>query len=155
MWRKFRKFTNMKKVFPWLVGAGIVFLMLSRKKQIAKTAQFSFDKLGLNLKQGGLNVVLGVLNPAQGQITINSVVGFLKVNGKDVASVQAFKPVTVLGNAKTALPLLLKPSSGGIISLIRDYIRARKAGDKTSVKITFVGNSNVDGLTLPISTVLL
>lgn len=140
---------------PWLlVGAGIIFVMLQRKKQIAKTAQFSFDKLGLNLRQGGLNVVLGVLNPAQGSITINSVVGFLKVNGVDVASVENFKRTVVAGNAKTPLPLLLKPSGSGIFTTIKKIIDAKKAGDKTKFKVTFVGNSNIDGMTLPISTQL-
>lgn len=146
----------MKKALPWIIGGGaLLFIMLQRKKQIAKTAQFSFDKLGLNIKKGGLNVVLGVLNPAAGSIRINSVVGFLKINGRDVASVESFTPINVAGNAKTALPLLLKPSGGGIVSLVKSVIDAKKQGKKSSFKVTFVGNSNIDGMTLPISTVLL
>lgn len=144
-----------KSNLPWLLGgAALIFIMLQRKKQIAKTAQFSFDKLGLNLKQGGLNVVLGVLNPAAGSIRINSVVGYLKINGVDVASVSNFTPVNVAGNAKTPLPLLLKPSGSGIFATIKKIIEARKAGTKQSFKVTFVGNSNIDGMTLPINTQL-
>jgi hypothetical protein len=146
----------MKKALPWVLGGGLfLFFMLQRKKTIAKTAQFSFDKLNLNLKKGGLNVVLGVLNPAAGSIRINSVVGFLKINGRDVATVESFVPVNVQGNAKTALPLLLKPSSGGIVSLVKSVIEAKKKGQKSGFKVTFVGNSNIDGMTLPISTVLI
>lgn len=145
-----------KNKLTWIIGgAALLFIILQRKKQIAKTAQFSFDKLGLNLKQGGLNVVLGVLNPAAGSIRINSVVGFLKVNGVDVASVSNFTPVNVAGNAKTPLPLLLKPSGGGIFSTIRNVLQARKSGQKQKFKVTFVGNSNIDGMTLPINTTLL
>lgn len=152
----FRIFKPMaKNKLPWILGAGaLLFFVLQRKKQIARTAQFSFDKLGLNLKQGGLNVTLGVLNPAAGSITINSVVGFLKVNGVDVATVQNFTRTTVAGNAKTPLQLLLKPSGTGIFQTVKKIIAAKKAGNKQAFKVTFVGNSNIDGMTLPISTQL-
>lgn len=138
-----------------LAGAGaLALIMLSRKKQIAKSAQYSFEKIGVDLKKRKVKVTLGILNPAQGSIRINSVVGLLKINGKDVATVENFSPVTVAGNAKTMLPLTLTPSLSGITDLIRSYIATRQQKGKVSAKVTFVGSSNVDGMTLPISTTL-
>jgi LEA14-like dessication related protein len=139
-----------------LAGAGaLALIMLSRKKQIAKSAQYSFEKIGVNLARRKVIVTLGILNPAQGSIRINSVVGLLRINGRDVATVENFTPVTVAGNAKSMLPLTLTPSLSGITDLIRSYIQMRKDKKKSPAKVTFAGSSNVDGMTLPIQTTLL
>lgn len=139
-----------------LAGAGaLALIMLSRKKQIAKSAQYSFEKIGVNLARRKVIVTLGILNPAQGSIRINSVVGLLRINGRDVATVENFTPVTVAGNAKSLLPLTLSPSLSGITDLIRSYIQMRKDKKKSPAKVTFTGSSNVDGMTLPIQTTLL
>jgi LEA14-like dessication related protein len=144
------------KTIMYLLGAGVVAaFILSRKGQIAKNAQFSFEKIGISLARRKVLVTLGISNPAQGSIKINSVVGQLKVNGRDIAAVENFRPVQVRGNAKTMLPLELSPSGAGIVDLIKSYIAARKAKGQISAKVTFVGSSNVDGLTMPIKTVLL
>jgi LEA14-like dessication related protein len=144
------------KTLIYLLGAAAVAaIVLSRKKQIVKTAQYSFEKLGVDLKKRAVIVTLGVLNPAQGSVRINSVVGFLRVNGRDVASVENFVPVTIRGNNKTMLPLTLKPVLSGITDLVRSYIQIRKEKGKASARVTFAGSSNVEGITVPIQTTLL
>jgi LEA14-like dessication related protein len=140
----------------YIGAAGLLALVIfSRKKQIAKSAQYSFEKIGVNLARRKVIVTLGILNPAQGSIRINSVVGMLRINGRDVATVENFAPVNVAGNAKSMLPLTLSPSLSGITDLIRSYIQMRKDKKKSPAKVTFTGSSNVDGMTLPIQTTLL
>lgn len=142
----------------WLIGLGIagavLIYVLQRKSQVAKSVQFSFDKLNVSLKNKTINFVLGILNPASGSVMVKSVVGQLVFNDKTIASVETFQPITIEGNKKTQINLLIKPSGVGILQLIVDFIKIKKAGQKQSANVTFTGYANVDGVTMPINSEL-
>lgn len=135
------------------VGAYLLY-RLQRSSQVARTVQFSFDKLAINLKSRTLTIVMGILNPASGSVTVRSVVGYIKFNGNDVASIETFQPVTIQGNNRTALNLIVKPQGMGIFNLLLETYKIKKEKGKLSARIEFVGNANIDGVTLPINTQL-
>lgn len=135
------------------VGAYLLY-RLQRSSQVARTVQFSFDKLAVNLKSRTLTIVMGILNPASGSVTVRSVVGYIKFNGNDVASIETFQPVTIQGNNRTALNLIVKPQGMGIFNLLLETYKIKKEKGKLTASIEFVGNANIDGVTLPINTQL-
>lgn len=137
-----------------IIGAYFIY-RLQRSSQVARSVQFSFDKLTVNVKNRTLVFVMGILNPASGSVTVKSVVGYIRVNGSDIASVETFQPVKVEGNKKSQLNLIIKPQGTGIVSLLMDLYKVKKEKGKLSANIQFVGNANVDGVTLPINAQLL
>lgn len=138
-----------------LAGAGAFLLYtLQRKSQVARSVQFSFDKLSVSIKNKTIQFVMGILNPASGSILVKSVVGQIMFNNKSIASIETFEPITIEGNKKTQINLIIKPSGMGIFQLLIDFYKIKQAGQKASANIVFKGFANVDNVTMPISSEL-
>lgn len=132
------------------LGFGLWYIL--RKKSIATNAQFSFEKLDVNLQKQKIMMTLGVMNPTNGTITFNSVVGALLLNNNQVATVESYDKKIIAPTAKTNLTLSLRPTLVGVFQTIKDLWKSKLQGAKINAE--FVGSANVDGITFPIKTKL-
>lgn len=132
------------------LGFGIWYIL--RKSSVAKSAQFSFENIDVDLRKQKVLMTLGVLNPTNTPLTFNSVVGNLLLNGNQVATIDSFEQVTIAPTAKTNIKITLRPSVVGIFSTIKDIVKSKLQGRKVNAE--FVGNANIDGITFPVKTKL-
>ena len=133
-------------------GAALVYMLIG-KKRLAAATQFSLEKIGIDLKAKKIKIGLGANNPTNASATINSIVGALYVDGKQIASIESFAKATIQPNAKSIVNLDLKPTLVGIWTTLKQIIKS-KGQSAQALKATFVGNANVDGISLPIKTTL-
>ena len=123
-----------------------------RKSSVAKNATFSFEKLDVDIKKLKILMTLGISNPTNTPIGLNSVVGALMLNGKQIASIESFDQTTIAPTAKTNVRLTLRPSAIGVFQTIKDVWKTKLQGAKINAE--FVGSANVDGITFPIKSTL-
>ena len=134
----------MKTFLGIAVLGGLAFWLYSRKR-LQETALFSFD--GVRIANNKLQIKLGLSNPTNASVTINSIVGVLISKGNDIANVQSFEKVTILPNNKTMISLDVTPSLIGLFTTVKQIVR--KGGLK-NLNLRFKGTANVNGLPLPI-----
>ena len=134
----------MKTFLGIAVLGGLAFWLYSRKR-LQETALFSFD--GVRIANNKLQIKLGLSNPTNASVTINSIVGVLISKGNDIANVQSFEKVTILPNNKTMINLDVTPSLIGLFTTVKQIVR--KGGLK-NLNLRFKGTANVNGLPLPI-----
>lgn len=134
----------MKTFLGIAVLGGLAFWLYSRKR-LKETALFSFD--GVRIANNKLQIKLGLSNPTNASVTINSIVGVLNSKGNDIANVQSFEKVTILPNNKTFISLDVTPSLIGLFTTVKQIVR--KGGLK-NLNLKFKGTANVNGLPLPI-----
>jgi LEA14-like dessication related protein len=144
---------NVKSIFGLTIAAGALYF-LSKKMSLAKNAQFSLEKISINWKKKFINLVLGVNNPTSGSITINSILGTLKINNNDIATVESSAPVTVKPYTKVMAPLILRPSALGLFSSLKTFFTQKFDKTKRS-QVTFMGTAASGGVNLPINTRLI
>lgn len=135
---------QMKTFLGIAVLGGLAFWLYSRKR-LKETALFSFD--GVRIANNKLQIKLGLSNPTNASVTINSIVGVLNSKGNDIANVQSFEKVTILPNNKTFISLDVTPSLVGLFTTVKQIVR--KGGLK-NLNLRFKGTANVNGLPLPI-----
>lgn len=135
---------QMKTFLGIAVLGGLAFWFYSRKR-LKETALFSFD--GVRIANNKLQIKLGLSNPTNASVTINSIVGVLNSKGNDIANVQSFEKVTILPNNKTFISLDVTPSLVGLFTTVKQIVR--KGGLK-NLNLRFKGTANVNGLPLPI-----
>jgi hypothetical protein len=135
---------QMKTFLGIAVLGGLAFWLYSRKR-LKETALFSFD--GVRIANNKLQIKLGLSNPTNASVTINSIVGVLISKGNDIANVQSFEKVTILPNNKTFISLDVTPSLIGLFTTVKQIVR--KGGLK-NLNLRFKGTANVNGLPLPI-----
>jgi hypothetical protein len=135
---------QMKTFLGIAVLGGLAFWLYSRKR-LQETALFSFD--GVRIANNKLQIKLGLSNPTNASVTINSIVGVLISKGNDIANVQSFEKVTILPNNKTMISLDVTPSLIGLFTTVKQIVR--KGGLK-NLNLRFKGTANVNGLPLPI-----
>ena len=133
-------------------GAALVYMLIG-KKRLAAATQFSLEKIGIDLRAKKIKVALSANNPTNASATINSIVGALYVDGKQIASIESFAKATIQPNAKSIVNLDLKPTLIGIWTTLKQIIKS-KGQSAQALKATFVGTANVDGISLPIKTTL-
>ena len=90
---------------------------------------------------------MAVQNPTNQTITIKSITGSISVNDKYLANVSAFGDQKVLPNAESTLQLTARPSATGVFQSVRELL----TNPVGSIKATFDGTANVDGLVVPVS----
>jgi len=143
---------SIKSIIGLGIGAAAIYLLLG-KKSLAKSATFSFEKLGIDLRNKKLKLSLGANNPTGSSATLKSITGALYLSGKQVASVESFNTVRILPNAKTIITIDVRPSLSGIWSTIKSILQ-NKGKSAAALKATFEGFANVDGVSFPIKTTL-
>ena len=134
----------MKTFLGIAVLGGLAFWLYSRKR-LKETALFSFD--GVRIANNKLQIKLGLSNPTNASVTINSIVGVLNSKGNDIANVQSFEKVTILPNNKTMISLDVTPSLIGLFTTVKQIV---KKGGLKNLNLRFKGTANVNGLPLPI-----
>jgi len=135
---------QMKTFLGIAVLGGLAFWLYSRKR-LKETALFSFD--GVRIANNKLQIKLGLSNPTNASVTINSIVGVLNSKGNDIANVQSFEKVTILPNNKTMISLDVTPSLIGLFTTVKQIV---KKGGLKNLNLRFKGTANVNGLPLPI-----
>lgn len=129
------------------------------KKKFADSVRFSFDKIKIQGKK--IFVTLGVSNPTNQSLTINSIVGDLILNGSTIAAVESFVTTTIKPNAKTFLQVQLIPSGLGILQQAKMFLLAAlqkkndKKKEKQKIASSFKGSANVQGNNFPINASLM
>ncbi len=138
-----------------LGGAGLLAYLFTKQsaKTFQKNATVSFEKLDFNLKKFQVVVTLGISNPTALAATINSIVGSLYVNKKEVATVQSFEVQQIAGNSKSRINVTLKPRGTGIFSTLRQLVKAKLKG-ATNLVAKFKGAVNINGLPVQVDQVL-
>jgi hypothetical protein len=139
---------NGKNLIAFGIAAAAA-LYLYSKNRLVQSAKFSFEKLSFDIKKRKVNIVLGILNPTNTTATVNSIVGTLIVNGKEVANIENYVKIAVKPKNKSLLPLTITPSALGIFQLLKDYVSKKTRGQKASA--TFNGTANVGGTSLPLN----
>lgn len=134
----------MKKLLGALALLGVGYWLYTRK-ELKDSAQFSFE--GVRIAGNQLQIKLGLLNPTNAAITINSIVGVLNSKGNDIANVSSFEKVQVQPNNKTFINLTVQPSLIGLFTTVKQIV---KNGGLKNLSLKFKGTANVNGLTLPI-----
>jgi LEA14-like dessication related protein len=132
------------------LGFGILALAVIyvlRKKSLAENAKFSLENVSFNWKKKEVYVRLGILNPTNAQITINSILGSLYMNNNEVATVQTFSKLLVGANAKTSLNLTMTPTIYGIFTSLKNVLTKDSA---KNYKVKFVGTANANGVNFPL-----
>mgnify|MGYP003339863054 FL=1 len=132
----------------WIVGGAAALLLLS-KYRFGQKANFFLRSLrpGGSLFSPTIKVEMAVQNPTNQTITIKSITGSISVNDKYLANVSAFGDQKVLPNAESTLQLTARPSATGVFQSVRELL----TNPVGSIKATFDGTANVDGLVVPVS----
>ena len=83
---------QMKTFLGIAVLGGLAFWLYSRKR-LKETALFSFD--GVRIANNKLQIKLGLSNPTNASVIINSIVGVLNTKGSDIANISSFEKITI------------------------------------------------------------
>lgn len=129
-----------------LVGlAALIGFRLFGMGRAAQSLSYFVDRVSVGLEglQPVLNIGLGVQNPSNASINVNSVVGQISVAGKQIANISSFVATDIAANAETVFPLKARLDLGGIVSSGLDLLKGQT--------IDFVGNINAAGLLVPVS----
>jgi LEA14-like dessication related protein len=135
---------QLKTILGFVAIGGIAYWLYSRKR-LQETALFSFE--GVRIANNELQVKLGLANPTNASITINSIVGVLNSKGNDIANVSTFDKIKILPNNKTFINLTVKPSLLGLFTTVKQIV---KKGGLKNLSLKFKGTANVNGVALPI-----
>lgn len=136
----------MKNYLGFGILAIAVFYII-RKKSIVTNAKFSLENVVFNWKKKEVYIRLGILNPTNAEITINSILGSLYFNTNEVAVVQSFQKLLVGANAKTNLNLTMKPTLYGIFESLKNLVTKDLA---KTYKVKFIGTANANGVNFPL-----
>jgi len=146
---------DIKKVFGFTVFAGIVYYFF-QTKSVVKNAKFSFQKMAINWKKKQILIGIGVQNPTNGSISINSISGELLINKNSIATIESNVNTTILPNQNSVIPLILKPSLLGLFVQIKSLLtKQEKNKAKNKLNARFEGVANSNGLIIPLSLSLI
>jgi len=146
---------DIKKVFGFTVFAGIVYYFF-QTKSVVKNAKFSFQKMAINWKKKQILIGIGVQNPTNGSISINSISGELLINKNSIATIESNVNTTILPNQNSIIPLILKPSLLGLFLQIKSLLtKQEKTKAKNKLNARFEGVANSNGLIIPLSLSLI
>lgn len=126
-----------------LIG-GVVALWVLSKAHTGQNLQF--QPLAANWDGGALQVQIGVLNPTNDSLQLNSIAGQLYVNGTAVGTVSNFVPTTIQPNQQTPITLRYVPSIFGAVTAILNQIT-----NGGGLLVAFNGSANVNSIVLPVN----
>ena len=132
-----------------ILALAIVYVL--RKKSLVTNAKFSLENVAFNWTKKEVYVRMGILNPTNSEITINSILGSLFLNNNEVATIETFNKLLIGANAKTSLNLTMKPTLYGIFTSLKNVLSSKDC--KTLVKnykVKFVGTANANGVNIPL-----
>ena len=140
------------KKFSWLLlaGAGVVAWYFMSRGSLAKSVKAVLRKVSFSggLLKPKINLTFGIQNASSGSATIRSLVGGVYSNGKLIADVSSFTTVKIEPNSEARYMITAEPVATGLVSQVIDYVK----GKEKNVNLSFQGQLNVDGNTIPIKT---
>jgi LEA14-like dessication related protein len=137
----------MKKVLPFILLAAAYFAFkFTRKGIAAKNLNVKIRNLKLSpIDQAA--VILEIINPTNFDISFNSIVTDLSLNGSAVSTLSLQRNTTIAGNKSIEIALPIKLNGFEILMFIKDFIAAK--GKLKQVKLT--GSVNGEGFIIPIN----
>jgi LEA14-like dessication related protein len=126
------------------IGLGIVGLWLYSKAHTGTSLQFV--PLGASWSGGALQVDIGVQNPTNDTLQLNSLAGSVFVNGTIIGNVSDFTPRLITANQQTAIQLTYTPNLLGTAAAILNQVN-----NGGGIQIAINGAANVNGISLPIN----
>lgn len=146
---------DMKKILGFTLFAGVVYYFF-QTKSVVKNAKFSFQKMAINWKKKQILIGIGVQNPTNGTISVQSISGDLLINKNSIATIESNVNVTISPNQNSVIPLILKPSLLGLFVQIKSMLTKQKNKDaKSKISARFEGVANSNGLIIPLSLPLI
>jgi hypothetical protein len=133
----------------WIAGGAALLWYLANKATTLANLQFTAKSV--SFQGSGLQLTVGILNPTNGELTINSIVGNVLVNGQPFGTITNFTQTVVAANAETDIILNISPN---VLSLASDLINELSTGGPaapSSVSIIAQGTANVNGSPLPVN----
>lgn len=145
----------MNKNIKLLIGVGIFGAILyyfskARAGQNLRVSFFGikFGKLrGFNLP---IEAKFRLINGSNTPVTINSIVGELRVNGKQLSTVSQVQPFDVAGNSDTIYTVNVQTGAFDVINIVRDFIKR-----KQKLVVEFDGIVNSTGIMIPVQQTVL
>jgi LEA14-like dessication related protein len=137
----------MKKVLPLILLAAAYFAFkFTRKGIAAKNLNVKIRNLKLSpIDQAA--VILEIINPTNFDISFNSIVTDLSLNGSAVSTLSLQRNTTIAGNKSVEIALPIKLNGFEILMFIKDFIAAKGKIKKVSL----TGNINGEGFIIPIN----
>jgi LEA14-like dessication related protein len=137
----------MKKIFPFILLAGAYFAFKFTKKGIAaKNLNVKIKTLKLDPIDKAA-VVVEIINPTNYDISFNSIVCDIKLDGSAVSTLTLQKLTTIAGNSSIFIDLPIKLNGFDILLFLKDFITAK--GKLKKVALT--GTINGEGFVIPIN----
>lgn len=137
----------MKKIFPFILLAGAYFAFKFTKKGIAaKNLNVKIKTLKLDPIDKAA-VVMEIINPTNFDISFNSIVCDLKINGSAISTLSLQKFTTIAGNKSVNIDLPIKLNGFDILMFIKDFISAKGKINK----VALTGTINGEGFIIPIN----
>jgi hypothetical protein len=127
-----------------LIALGIAGLWLYSKAHTGNSLQFV--PLGASWSGGALQVDIGVQNPTQDSLQLNSLAGSVYVNGTIAGNVSDFTPRLIAANQQTPIQLTYTPNILGTVVAVLNQV-----SNGGGVLIGLNGSANVNGIPLPIN----
>lgn len=146
---------DIKKLLGFTIFAGAVYYFF-QTKSVVKNAKFSFQKMAINWKKKQILIGIGVQNPTNGTISVQSISGDLVINKNSIATIESNVNTQILPNQNSVIPLILKPSLLGLFVQIKSMLSKQNKNDaKTKINARFEGVANSNGLIIPLSLPLI
>lgn len=138
----------MKLTYLLPIGAGAVALYFWSKAQAGKNIKVYLS--GLSIGKGkaipDIFAKFRIVNGSNTPVTIQSIVGDLFVNDRQLASVSNTERFDIPGNKEVFYSVKVSPNIFTILSIVTNLIKA-----KQRIKVTFNGTVNTTGLVIPIN----
>jgi hypothetical protein len=127
-----------------LLVAGVVALWAYSKAHTGTHLQFL--PLNASWDGGSLHVQIGVQNPTNDSLQLQSLAGTVAINGTTAGNISDFTPALIAPNAQTPITLSYTPSIFGIVSTVVNQLN-----NGGPINITVNGTANVNGIPLPVN----
>lgn len=135
----------MNNNWVWLVAGSVGLYFYLRVRSLTS---LQFVARGIGLGNGGIQLKIGVQNPTANQLTVNSLVGQVLVDGNPVGNVSAFMQQVILPNSESEVRVTLTPD---IFGLLGQAINILQNGGEAFDTISIQGTANVSGALLPVN----
>lgn len=137
----------MKKILPFiLIGAAYIAFYFSKKGIAAKNLNVKIRSLKLDpISQAA--VIIEIINPTNFDISFNSIVCDLKLDGNAVSTLSVQKLTNIAGNKSIEVALPIKLNGFEILMFIKDFITAKGKIKKVALS----GSINGEGFIIPVN----
>lgn len=136
-----------KALIPIIIIAGIAALYFIGKSRLMKLkVLFRGFKVTGKIWAPKFNIKFGLQNPTSETANLESIVGEVYANGKVIANVSTFQPLTIKANNETPLNLIAEPVGISIAKTVIEFIKT-----KNKLNIDFKGSATVDNIVYPIN----